>query len=117
MPIESCQINGTWVDGAVATNPVDNTVLATTGALGGGDYFFAFLVRSTADTTVDISQRNTANDADLHAMTIPTAAGSLTPITFPTKITILRNERVIVRQEGNLTGVIQASIFYSKIVG
>jgi hypothetical protein len=105
-----------WNDGALTTNPSANDILATTGQLGAGKYFFHFLMHCTADATFVLVQRNATDTGDVHDKEIPIPADSEIDEVFATPIVLAHNERVVVRCKGNVTGNAQASIFSAKVV-
>ena len=115
--LKSPQIDGTWDDGAVVTNPGSNAILETTGALVAGDYFISFLFWATASATFVIAWRDAADATDLHSFQVPIPTASLVQLVFPTKITLLDQQRITVRNVTSITGNAQATILTSLITG
>ncbi len=115
--IATAMLSGAWAAGSVATNPSATDVLVTTGQLAAGDWLFSANMHSEAATTLQIAHRNAANSADLKAYDIPVPADTEIPIIIPIKIPMAKNERIVIRCKANVTGDVQASIFYSQVVG
>ncbi len=116
----SPQITGVWVDGAIATNPTAGDILADTGALTVGEYVFAFLLVAmglTSSGRLRIEHRNAANAANLAAQTFPIGADSVLEPVFPTKISIVEGERIRVLAGTSITGDVEVSILYARLVG
>jgi hypothetical protein len=112
------QLTGVWVDGALTTNPSSGDVIADTTDLTAGEYVFAFIFTAfTAATSLRIEHRNAANDATNAAHTFPIQTNSVLEPIFPTKITVLEGERFRIVMAASLTGDVEASILYARLVG
>jgi len=111
------QIDGTWTDGALTTNPAANTVLADTGVLGVGEYIFAFWLGATNVYRMRVELRNAANSSNNNAYTFSLLGGVMIEPVIPIKIALAEGERVRVVGLDTLIGDAQASIFHASLVG
>ena len=111
------QITGVWVDGALTTNPSSGDIIADTTGLTVGEYVFAFLLTATVAASIRLEHRNAANSSTLAAHTFPVPANDIREPVFPTKISILEGERFRLVMAANLTGDVEGSILYARLVG
>lgn len=104
-----------WVSGSVNVNPTDGTVLADTGPLNPGNYLFATVIASSVASAADIQYRDSTNASNNDAQRRFVVAGQNDDFLFPNKLTLANNERLRIVQNGNVTGTVQASIYWLEV--
>jgi hypothetical protein len=108
---------GDHYPGDLETNPSDNDVIATTGALEAGWYLIQMFVYSSVDAIVELVERDATNSADnsTQRLAVKSAIGNA-DLTYLSKIRLLENERYIARMDGGVTGNVQASILAAQLL-
>src|SRR2546428_10371133 len=120
MKVTQSQGIGIWVGGAVFTNPADQTVLATSGALAltSADTGTAFLCAihgtSSAAWVYDAIQYKADGETVVHKQRRRLSAG-VEDFVFPSKIVLKDNEVFSVVLQGAVTGEVQMSLFYVPV--
>lgn len=98
-----------WNTEGVKTNPLASEVLADTGALAASAKTFTLIIwEDTGGGEIEIAHRNALNADDVNVQRIALTG---TTIIYPLPVTLLLNQRIIVRMRVALTGHIQASLF------
>jgi hypothetical protein len=99
-----------WFTNGVLTNPAINTILADTGALteAGGPVSTRVVVSSTVISAPIFELRNAADSANISSQALILAANTSLEIEFP--VTWAAGERLRLRLNAAITGLIQASI-------
>ena len=95
------------------TNPVDEAVLADTGALNAGHYYGFATISASAAAQFRIERRNAANSAAVgaaHLVYVP--AGDVRQIVFGFQLDA--SERIRVVMDDALTGTAGATLNYSQ---
>lgn len=106
--------DGYWFDGAVATNPVDTTVLVDSGVLKAGNYLVQVVAGSSVAWVYDLQHRDAPNTGNVHTQRRRPAAGPEDCV-FTAKFKITLNERVRVVLVGNITGEVQVSLLIQEV--
>jgi hypothetical protein len=111
--------DGVLVDGAILTNPADQTVLADTGPLNVSgpagtwvDHLFAVTGCSNVALVYDIQHRDATNTTNLNVLRRRFGPG-VDDKPFANKLAIGPNERLRVILQGSVTGEAQAAIEYT----
>ncbi len=108
------------MDGAILTNPVDQTVLVTTGSLSltSSDTGTAFLLAAHGTSSVawvyDFVQYASDGSTIQHRQRRRLASGT-EDFVLPSKIVLKDNERISLVLQGGITGEVQMSIFYVPV--
>jgi hypothetical protein len=98
---------------AEATNPVDEQVMADTGALAAGHYYGFATVSASAAAQFRIERRNAANGAAVGAsILVYVPAGDVRQVAFG--FTLDASERIRVVMDDALTGTGVATLNYSQ---
>ena len=115
----TAQIDSNFAGGSAIVNPGAGAVLADTGQLVAGRYYFQFIMDATVATRFSRQHRNAANSANV--------ANSLTkeiPIPLDTEIDtiysiwvdVLINERIRVIDVAGFTGSATALIAFGRVL-
>ena len=110
----TAQVTGDWTAGTFTNNPGAGDVMADTGVLAEGDYFFSFLLMSTVDSLMRLALRNAANDTDLRSFDCPVPASVPIELTFGNKLFLEMSERIRVTMVNAIVGDAQVSIFATE---
>jgi len=102
-----------WFTNGILTNPAINTILADSGALpeAGGPVSTRVIVSSTVICAPILELRDAANSANISSQAFILAANTSLEIELP--ITWAAGERMRVRLNAAITGLIQVSIITS----
>lgn len=98
------------------TNPIDEAILADTGALPPGIYEVLALVSASANSQVKMARRNTANSADIS----PVIGGLYVPanqtVPFAWKFPLNKNERIVLRMDdAQAAGTVWGSLNVQRV--
>jgi hypothetical protein len=101
----------TPVTGGILTNPVANTILVDTGPLDGpANHTIQIFVSSSVNAVVVIENRDSANTANVWTHAFPIGANAPFQMKVDSFTTNGTGERLRIRLNANITGVIQASV-------
>ena len=101
-----------WATNDVLANPDQGEILADTGAVIATVVPATIILWTDHDALVEVAERNTANNADVHnqVLGVKAAAGIQS---FPLPLNLTLNQRVVIRMADNLVeGQIQGSIVW-----
>lgn len=99
-----------WHSNGALTNPVAGDILADTGPLLVGISTISVLVDTTVAGYVELVHRNALNTTDLHTQPIWVDSGNKSPLGAQMGMTMLVNERFLLRALTSMLGTIKASI-------
>jgi uncharacterized protein YaaQ len=97
-----------WVTGGIKTNPTTNTILADTGAIGGGGSTYTFVVAASAAVRIEIAVRDASNSVDVVVQNLFVPANGNLYVVMP--VDVPPGGRIVMRNPVALTGSVQASI-------
>lgn len=101
-----------WATAGVLTSPAAGTILADSGAQLASTIPFNILITTQYAARVLIAYRNSANNADNKTQLVKTVSDSPTMLTNIGGITLLLNERLVIRAESDMIGEVQASLIW-----
>jgi hypothetical protein len=96
------------------TNPTTAEVMADTGALPGALYEVRIMVGCSAAATFNVQHRNAANDGNVSDTVIIRAAAGQTG-EYILKYALVKNERIRVLPEANITGLGEVTLQAIKV--
>lgn len=101
-----------WATAGILSSPSAGTILADSGAQLAATAAFNILITTQYASRITVAWRNSANNADNKAHLIKTASDSPVMFTGLGGLTLLLNERVVLRAESDILGEVQASLIW-----
>lgn len=96
-----------WVTEGPKTDPAADVILADTGSLPAGVSTITIVLWSDVNCIVNFVQRNALNTTDVNVQPLQ-VAGSF--VATEVNVSLLLNQRLLLRNDSNITGHVQASI-------
>jgi hypothetical protein len=104
----SIHASAMWVTNGIVTNPAAATVIADTGAIGGGASTYTVIVAATVISRFEMAVRNAANNADVTVQNFFVPANGNFTAVLP--IDVPPGGRIVIRTPASITGSVQGSI-------
>ena len=101
-----------WATAGILSSPTEGTILADSGAQLASTTAFTILVVTQYAARVTFAWRNALNTADKQSQLIKTVSDSPTLMIGLGGLTLLLNERVVLRAESDMIGEVQASLIW-----
>ncbi|SRR5258706_16425110 len=98
-----------WSSEGKKTNPAAGTLLADTGGLPAMSLGSNLIIWSNVFVRLIIAVRNATNTADVAAQTVE-CTGNFIALGVP--VTLVLNQRLIIRTDNDIAGDVQGSIIY-----
>jgi hypothetical protein len=113
----TAQILDAYAGGSAVTNPAAGAILADTGALAAGRYYFSFLCDATVAARFRRERRNAGNTANLNpTKELPIPANTEIDTLYGIWVDIAEGERVRVLNVNAFTGDATALIMYGRVL-
>src|SRR5258706_15272823 len=101
-----------WATAGVLSSPTAGTILADSGALLASTFAFSILITTQYAARVLVVWRNSTNNADNKSHLIKTMSDSPIMMTGMGGLTLVLNERIVLRAESDMLGEVQASLIW-----